>query len=225
MKRLLFLTTLLFLMTCPALAETKYCGSINTLAYITDSYVEIRMKLYNKDMEPRYMTVKDEATVTELIKIIKNYPNYEHKNELYNFGWYYKDSKDQYFVCVTGSDLREYRKNFYMDEVQKLEVWKNRKKLDLNTNASNAGFFYKGESVKDKKIADALFIELKLSEEDDRDVEVCYQGTWEEAVENEGEFLSIYVLDVYGETEFPSLDTEVKQNQTNEYSYYIIPSC
>lgn len=59
---------------------------------------------------------------------------------------------------------------------------------------------------------------------DSSDHQVCYVGNFESALENVHDSISISVLDVYGESENPPLDTEVKGSDGSS-AFGIISAC
>lgn len=62
---------------------------------------------------------------------------------------------------------------------------------------------------------------MKIREEEDQEVDVCYEGDWEEATENVNAIISINVLDIYGAGE---LDVEI-YHKNGDSTYGIISTC
>lgn len=113
-------------------AQTNYCGQMTSVSYQTDIYSVIRMGLANPERDPKVLTIKDESTIESVIGLITNQPDYRHKSDSDDYAWDVKTSSDKYFVCATG-ELYQYRNNFYMKAVQSFAVWKNGKKMSLNS--------------------------------------------------------------------------------------------
>lgn len=87
--------------------------------------------------------------------------------------------------------------------------------------AKKAGFYTKGVSASTAKGARMLVTEL-IENQDNH--QVCYEGDYQSALDNTHDSISISVIDVYGESEFPTLDTEV-QGQDGRSAYGNIPAC
>jgi hypothetical protein len=87
------------------------------------------------------------------------------------------------------------------------------------------GFFYKGQSMADKATAEAFFKDFLSAQETDEDVEVCYSGNWEEALNTVNEVITIYVNDIYGEGEGAALDVDIDNEDAGESTYGIISGC
>lgn len=121
----LILTAFLILTSIKSLAETQYCGKLMSLTFQTDIYTVIRMGVSNPELKPNYITVKDEDAIVDVIRLISNNPTYTHKTDMDDFSWFYKEDKNNYFICIKGSELRNYSNRFYMDKVESLKVWKN----------------------------------------------------------------------------------------------------
>jgi hypothetical protein len=113
-----------------AYAEEKVCGKLSAIWLQTDIYSVTKLDLYNKDQKPEYVTIKDETAIELAIQVVSENPNYEHNSDMDDFYWNWKDDQNRYFMCATGSDLRIHNDRFYMDEVFKLEIWKNGERVD-----------------------------------------------------------------------------------------------
>lgn len=87
--------------------------------------------------------------------------------------------------------------------------------------AKEPGFYVNGVSASTAQGAKLLIEELNANSGDHS---VCYESDYQAALENVHESISISVLDVYGESEFPSLDTEIS-GKDGSSAYGIIPSC
>lgn len=101
----------------------KYCGSLSALTIDNDIYSVERMSLYNKRNTPKAITVKHIDTLLLMATIITENSDFDRYRD--GLDWYWKNNADKYFICVSGSDLREYRGDFFMDHVDDISVWKN----------------------------------------------------------------------------------------------------
>lgn len=93
--------------------------------------------------------------------------------------------------------------------------------LTVSAQAQEVGFYTDGVSAKNAKGAAKLLNELIVNSDDHN---VCYEGDYESALDMVHDSVSIAVLDVYGESEFPSLDVEVT-GPNGQSAAAIIPAC
>ncbi len=84
------------------------------------------------------------------------------------------------------------------------------------------GILVNGSLIQNEKVALALYEEFKSAEETDVDVNVCYFGGWEQAVESAHRIISIGVLDIYVAGE---LEVEVHNTEDGDYTYGLIRQC
>ncbi|MCB0376996.1 MAG: hypothetical protein KDD33_00760 [Bdellovibrionales bacterium] len=87
-------------------------------------------------------------------------------------------------------------------------------------DASNE-FLFEGRSMSIKENAEDYFNAQKRSNETDEEIDVCYVGDWELAVDSVHPVIFINVLDIYGGGE---LDTET-EHENGDSTYGIIPEC
>jgi|GEM_PF-6089254 len=94
--------------------------------------------------------------------------------------------------------------------------------------ASRAGFQHDGVWVDSPEQARAMVEAMHRANTNDTDHGVCYVGGYEDALENLGQVakdaVSLSVLDVYGESEFPPLDVEASTDSGIE-AYGILSAC
>lgn len=88
--------------------------------------------------------------------------------------------------------------------------------------APEYGVLINGESIEAESEALALYDEFKKAELSDADVNVCYFGDWERAVESANNAIEIGVIDIYGAGE---LEVEVLSRESGEYTYGLIRVC
>lgn len=93
--------------------------------------------------------------------------------------------------------------------------------IALPALAQQPGFYTAGVSASTEKGARKLMQEL-LTNEDEPDV--CYSGDYQSALDSTDDFISIAIIDVYGESEFPPLDAEITDKDGSSVSA-IIHSC
>jgi hypothetical protein len=118
------------IVTSSAFAANSFCGKLTSLSYQTDIYSVIRMGIYNQKNDPQYITVKDSEIIELAIAIVSGDQNYQHNSDMDDYSWSAKDDKsNRFFVCVSGSELREHNEKFYMDQVSNLRVWLNGQQL------------------------------------------------------------------------------------------------
>lgn len=101
----------------------KFCGSLSALTIDNDIFSVERMSLYSKKNTPKVITVKHIDTLLLMAQIISGNNDFDRYQD--GIDWYWKDNNDSYFICVEGSELREFRDDFFMDEVSDIRVWKN----------------------------------------------------------------------------------------------------
>ncbi len=93
--------------------------------------------------------------------------------------------------------------------------------FSFSASAKDAGFYVKGISASTAKGAKLLLNELTVNHDDH---DVCYEGDYQSALDNTHDSISIAINDVYGESEFPSLDVDVS-GPNGDIAYGIISSC
>jgi hypothetical protein len=88
--------------------------------------------------------------------------------------------------------------------------------------APDYGVLINGRSVKDESVALTLFNEFKNAEDSGEDVDVCYFGDWESAVESVHSSVVIGVVDIYSSGE---LEVEIFSKESDTYTYGLIRLC
>lgn len=101
--------------------------------------------------------------------------------------------------------------------------------LSTQVAFANAGIWLGNEFVDSPEMGVKLVRAMKASNEYDDEIDVCYDGYFEEAL-NEAEKLtknaiSINLIDVYGESEFPQIEVEITEVGKDGYAYGIISGC
>lgn len=90
------------------------------------------------------------------------------------------------------------------------------------------GFYHNSKPVNSPAAGKALFDAIKAAKDSEEDVDVCYEGTYDDAIAaTEGQAkgsITLNLIDVYGESEFPSLDMEF-YNDKGDSTYGIVSSC
>lgn len=127
MKKLLI--GLLVFGSFSSFAYTKFCGKLTSLSFQTDIYSVVRMGLINESNKMVYLTVKDERAVESTIAVVSNTQNYQHKSDMDDYVWTAESDNNNYFICVTGAEIRTHRDKFYMDKVEEIVHWENGKRI------------------------------------------------------------------------------------------------
>ncbi len=94
--------------------------------------------------------------------------------------------------------------------------------------SADAGFYLDSKPVVSYADGSALFKTLKSANENDEEIDVCYVGSYDDAIsvtkKQASGAIVFSLIDVYGEDEFPALDLEFS-NDKGESAYGIIHSC
>ena len=121
------LVVLFGLASLGAQAGVKFCGTMTSVGYENDIWSNYRVGLLNKEKDPSYVTIKDEAAVEQAMFLVaKN--NASYVANYASFDWRMKDDPDNgYWVCLTGSDFTEYGP--FVHAVKSMTVWHNGKRV------------------------------------------------------------------------------------------------